>query len=85
MTRRPLGAVIGGQVDQSYVAAVAVDQGADGGLVEPPGDEVALPVADADAGVGGAWTVVDQQGGGDEPAASLVGAASSFAQRSSGA
>jgi hypothetical protein len=37
-----LGAVSTGQVDELDVAAGPVDQGADGGLVDPPGDQVAF-------------------------------------------
>lgn len=66
------------------VTAGAVHQGGDRGLVAASDDQVAFPVTDADAGADDRWPVVDQLGGRDEPAASLVGAPTSFAHRPAG-
>jgi hypothetical protein len=80
-----LGGPVDGQVDQSQVAAGAIDQGGDRGLVLSADDEVALPGTDTSAVQSCRWSVFDQQSGSDEPTTALVRATAPLPQGPAGA
>ncbi len=53
-----------GEEHEAHVAAGAVPEGGDRGLIHPPGDQVAFPVPDPLPLRCGREPVLDQQGGG---------------------
>jgi hypothetical protein len=79
------GAVADGEMQQHHVAAVTLDERADGRTVASTDDEVALPVTDAEPGRHHRRAVDDELAGSDETHGSLVGPATPPAEGSPGA
>src|SRR5829696_7678244 len=74
-----------GQVDQPDEPAGAVNERANRGAVDPPGDEIALPVTDPGALLDDLGAPIDQHSRGHEARAALISATASLPQRLTGA